>query len=426
MAALWDGTRERFDKVAAVRQRAVGARQQFSITALQRFFQYKNVARMTWVRKRRPILKIGSKFVLVTRREDVLTVLDDPAAFPPPYTTGLAAGFVLGLTGADYDRHHAAVKGLLLPGEHLGLQEEMAEIAAQAVAEADSDEMAVGRELVYPVLLGLVTRYVGIDGPSPDRVLKWSRAIFQDIFLNNRDMSVISDRGDVAVAEFKRIVRRSIAERRTVPVAKRPVDLLTRILAVEKSQQYPEGLTEDEMVDNIIGLAIGWFWHGAKAVLVALDGLLDIPEAFEMATDAARTDDMEQLQRVLWEVLRFRPVQAGLPRRCAHGATLGQGTPYETEIPAGAYMIVGSHSAMWDESVVPDPDRFDATRPAGQYLVFGGGPHHCMGEELMRGQLPAILAPLLMQRRLRRVADGRGRLQWKGPATDDLWVQFSR
>ncbi|MGF9755748.1 cytochrome P450 [Microvirga sp. 0TCS3.31] len=426
MKALGRATGEQVQSEASARQRAVTGRlQQLAITAPQRIFDFRDVSGLSWLRQWRPIVRVGNA-VVVSRREDVLGVLDDTTTFAPPYTTGLASGFVLGLTGEDHRRHHRALEGLLRSGDHQHLRQEMADLATAAVASADPNGMAVGRELVRPVLIDLVARYVGIGQAPPDVLLDWSRAIFQDIFLNNANLSQIHRAGDGAAAEVRHVVERALVERRSVPVRNRPDDLLTRIMAVERAPQGPDGLSHAEIVDTVIGLAIGWFWHATKAAMVAIDGLLDRREALVIATAAARAGDMEQLQRVLWEVLRFRPVQVGLPRTCPDGAILGRGTPYETVVPPHAFVLAGTHSAMWDDSVVPDPARFDVTRSDGQYLVFGSGPHRCMGEALVRGQLPAMVAPLLAVDGLTRAAGRRGRLTWVDASPDELWVQFSR
>ena len=425
-----DGSSERVRTAAVAGARVWQERvQQAAITVPQRVFDHRNVSAMALLRQRRPVLAVGS-VVVVTRREDVLAVLSDADTFPPPYADGLAAGFVLGQRGDDLRRHRAALTSVLRSGDLGALQQRATDLARSSVADADPAGMAVGRELVRPVLLGVVAGYVGITGPRPDRLMHWSREIFQDIFLNNAELPLIRARGDRATRELAALVRVAVDERRRTPAAERRDDLVTRLLALvrtpEQVRRDGEGLTEDEVVDTVIGLAIGWLWHGAKALMLALDGLLDRREALVPATAAARAGDLEQLRRILWEVLRFRPVQVGLPRTCAHGAVLAEGTPYETDVPPGAFVLAGTHAAMWDERVVPDPTRFDPTRAEGQYVVFGHGPHRCLGEDLMRGQLPAILAPLLEVSGLGRAGGRHGRLSWVGPSPDDLWVEFFR
>ncbi|WP_369255274.1 cytochrome P450 [Geodermatophilus amargosae] len=148
--------------------------------------------------------------------------------------------------------------------------------------------------------------------------------------------------------------------------------------------------------------------------MLGVDGLLARPPALELAREAARDGDLEQLRRLLWEVFRFRPVQPRLARRCRAETTLAAGTPRARRVPTGAAVFVGTHSAMWDEAAVPDPEDFDATRAQEQYRVFGGGPHRCPGEQVMGVQLPALLAPLLRSDGLRRVPGPAGRTRWDG------------
>jgi cytochrome P450 len=111
---------------------------------------------------------------------------------------------------------------------------------------------------------------------------------------------------------------------------------------------------------------------------------------------------------------------------CPAETTVAPRTSRATTIPAGSSVLVATHAAMWDRTAVPDPSRFDATRASGQYLIFGHGEHRCLGEGIMREQLPAMLAPLLALDGLDRAEGSNGRLSWVGPAPDDLLVQFWR
>jgi cytochrome P450 len=91
-------------------------------------------------------------------------------------------------------------------------------------------------------------------------------------------------------------------------------------------------------------------------------------------------------------------------------------------VAAGTTVIVGTHSAMWDEDAVPQPNRFDPRRAGSTYLIFGSGVHRCAGEHIMSAQLPSMLAPLLALSGLRRQAGSAGRLHWTGPRPDGLVV----
>ena len=314
-----------------------GTVQQSAITGPQRFFDYRNVSAMTLLRRRRPVARIGSRTVVVTRREDVLAVLEDTETFPTPYIRGLAAGFVLGRTGQEFDRQRVMLSAALRADDLEELEGWASELASTCVANVGAGPLAVGSELVRPVVTGVVNRYLGVRGPDPETLMRWTRAMFQDIFFNNYELSVIQTQGEHAAQQLRASVRAAVDARQRLQVGpggpgEVPDDVLTRLLA-EEGRPHGQAVSQDEIVDNLIGLAIGWLWHGAKAALLAVDGLLDRPEALMAARSAAQTGDREHLRRVLWEVLRFRPVQVGLPRTCAHGAAIGEGTPYETEIP---------------------------------------------------------------------------------------------
>jgi cytochrome P450 len=380
----------------------------------ERLFDRNSVSAMGPLRRRRPIARLG-RTVLVTRWADATAVLADGETFPASYSEGLAGGSVLGQLGG----RRAAVRQLLideLKQEDLeGLERLAAEGAAARVADS-SGRLAVGRELVRPTLLDSVATYVGVESDQPERLVWLARAAFQAIFLNPLGLATVRDEGRLAVALWDQEVRRVL--RRRGDGLEGSDDLATRLLLQHRSGR----LTEQEVVDNLVALAIGWLVHGAKAAMVALDTLLSRPEELSAASGAAQEGDVERLRGILWEVLRFRPVQVGVLRRCEDSAVLAGGAPRETTIRGGDSLLVCTHAAMWDEELRPEPERFDAGTD-GRHLHFGWGEHRCLGEAIMGRQLPAMLMPLLALDTLERAGAG-GKLSWAGFSPDELHVQF--
>jgi cytochrome P450 family 103 len=91
------------------------------------------------------------------------------------------------------------------------------------------------------------------------------------------------------------------------------------------------------------------------------------------------------------EAMRYEPSVGSIPRF----------TVEEIEVdgylvPRNAILSVSTLSAMRDESLYADPDRFDMTRAdhPRRHLVFGGGVHRCLGESLAKAELEEGLAAI--------------------------------
>ncbi|HEY6933674.1 MAG TPA: cytochrome P450 [Marmoricola sp.] len=67
----------------------------------------------------------------------------------------------------------------------------------------------------------------------------------------------------------------------------------------------------------------------------------------------------------------------------------------DQQVRAGDKVVVSFVSANRDETVFDDPDTFDIRRGATNHLVFGHGPHFCLGAHLARVQMRAMFTELL-------------------------------
>lgn len=65
-------------------------------------------------------------------------------------------------------------------------------------------------------------------------------------------------------------------------------------------------------------------------------------------------------------------------------------------VEAGDKVVVYYGAANRDPSAFDEPDRFDITRSPNPHVAFGGGgPHYCLGANLARLEIDAILRELL-------------------------------
>jgi cytochrome P450 len=90
------------------------------------------------------------------------------------------------------------------------------------------------------------------------------------------------------------------------------------------------------------------------------------------------------------EMLRWwTPVMTFRRTATADGELGGQ------RIRAGDKVVVSFASANRDEAVFGEPDRFDIRRQPNPHLVFGHGPHFCLGSHLARTQMRALFEEVL-------------------------------
>jgi cytochrome P450 len=104
-------------------------------------------------------------------------------------------------------------------------------------------------------------------------------------------------------------------------------------------------------------------------------------------------DDERQLNRFIEEHLRNEPPVRALSRMTTREVTVNG-----TTIPAHAHMLLVYGSGNDDETVFPEPRKFDITRQnLGRHVAFGGGPHRCVGLALARMEVKVAAREIARQ-----------------------------
>jgi cytochrome P450 len=127
---------------------------------------------------------------------------------------------------------------------------------------------------------------------------------------------------------------------------------------------------DDRVLINVAGLLLGFLENAVGSMTHLVRQLLLRPEVHRAAVVAAAAPD---------PALRFDPFLKMITRVGAQDHVLAAGTPRETAVPAGTPVLAAVASAMFDETAVPEPDRFRTDRPPRTHLHFGHGPHACVG-----------------------------------------------
>jgi cytochrome P450 len=120
-----------------------------------------------------------------------------------------------------------------------------------------------------------------------------------------------------------------------------------------------------------------------------------MPDALAKAAAAAKADDDDTLAALVFEALRYRPINPMVVRVTKEAYHLAAGEPHATVIPKGTMVFALTASAMFDPRVLEQPEAFQPGRPDYHYLHFATGLHACFGRYISQIQIPQILKPLL-------------------------------
>jgi cytochrome P450 len=374
------------------------------------------------LRDGRPILSMPTA-TLVARFADVEEILHREHVFSvKPYLgrmTGVIGPFVLSqdLTPA-YD-HDISVMRLVARREDLDRVRSIVARHASAIVDeilGRGGPADIVRSLTRGVPLRLAEEYFGFAAEDDARMLGWARACFREFFINILDDPGIRAPAVEAGAEMRARLDTLIAGRRAATGA--PVDdVLGRLIAL-RAAEGGAVLDDEDIRRTLTGLVIGMIETTSQAAVQALIVLLSRPDMLARASAAAADDEDDALAGLVFEALRFSPINPMVVRVAKEDYGLAVGQPCETLIRAGTTVFALTWSAMFDPRVLPAPEEFRPKRPDHHYLHFATGFHACFGRYVSRVQIPEILKPLLRLKGLRPV----GSVVYDGTFPDRLEV----
>lgn len=147
------------------------------------------------------------------------------------------------------------------------------------------------------------------------------------------------------------------------------------------------------------GSALIWTWHllaSHPEVQALVHAELDHALGGRPPT-SADIERLPYLQHVIREVLRMYPPAWSTVRRAHEGCRIG-----DTDIPAGAVVVMSQYVLHRDPRWFDQPDQFQPERwakdgpayPKGAYIPFGMGPRRCIGEGFAWVEITLTIATL--------------------------------
>ncbi len=161
--------------------------------------------------------------------------------------------------------------------------------------------------------------------------------------------------------------------------AERPSGIVGRML--------DGGLTGPEFETMFFLFAVAGNETLRNGIPGGLHCLLEHPDQLDLLR--ARPD---LLNSAVEEMLRFWSPVIHFRRTATRDVTLAG-----HQIQSGEKVVVYHASANRDETVFPEPDRFDVARSPNDHVSFGFGPHFCLGAHLARTQMRAMLRQVLLR-----------------------------
>jgi cytochrome P450 len=332
----------------------------------------------------------GKPIVLITRYDDVLTVMRDAARFstrrPPRRDEGGHQG--LNFYGAPnllfsdppvHTRLRRLVTRAFGPRRIRGLAPAIRSLVVNMIdAVAAKGSFEVMTDLAWPLPMAVIAEMLGVTREFYDDFHRWGVLIITaDRLSSGGSYSKETREASVRLREY---VSGEIEKRRNSQA-----DDLISVLV--RAQEEGDSLTAPEVLAFVLLLLLAGSETTTMLIGNTLQLMVEHPQPFETLRK-----NPGMWTRAIEEILRFEPPVHTVNRYATGDTEVGG-----VEIPQGSLLYVLLAAANFDPTKFPDPERFDITRDPNDHVAFGEGIHFCLGAGLSRLE-GEILFPYLFER----------------------------
>lgn len=331
---------------------------------------------------------LGRPVVTLFKYQDVMGVLRDAKT----YTSGLLSeglGQFLGrfmLTAMDGDQHKTARNLLARAFTPAVLAESQAAMKPIARAAIGSLAGAKRAELVASVLLPLPIRliyeFMGFP-PEEARMREFAARAMRILVGPQRDPEKMRVSVEVALSAAREIYDDTIAiVRQRRAAGSIGNDLIGYLLRASFEGRTLSDGEITEFIRQLLPAAAETTTRSFGSMLVAL---LQRP-----ALLARVREDRSLITKMINEGMRWETASQFLARLCVRDVEIRG-----VKIPAGTALSLASGSANRDEEIFENADEFDIDRTPRAHVGFGFGAHLCLGMQIAKIEMEAILNSLL-------------------------------
>ncbi|WAS95389.1 cytochrome P450 [Nannocystis punicea] len=322
---------------------------------------------------------------LVSRHDDIMTILRDPARFssqgfravwePPWLGYNPLARSILAMDGPAHTRLRALASRSLGPRAVARLEPAIRARCERLLAGIDGDVELVAA-YAAPLPAFVIADLLGLDESLGARFKRWA-----DDFLSVTPEPLDADhpaRVRTTIAELSAYLTAVIADRRRAPVDDTVSDLV-------RAEVDGQRLGDGEILEFMVAILLGGLETTTHLIATSALFLAARPDLWSRLRA-----DPAAIPAFVEEMLRFDGPTQSLPRFTTCDVDLAGVT-----IPAGSLVLALLGSACRDERRFVDPDRFDIDRGSSAGLNFGHGVHFCLGAALARMEAQIALDALV-------------------------------
>jgi len=340
---------------------------------------------------------------VVTRYHDVVSVLRNPTAFSNvgTMTAHIAIAeparrvlgderselrnFLANLDSPEHDRLRSAIARAFTPKAVASLEpiameaaERLATELAHTSSAAASTDFASTFAAPFPI--DVVGAFIGVPSADRAKVMAWVTAWFQLYRYQLTEAEQLACAENVVA--YTTYVHDLIAAHRAAP----PDDTNVIGALVTGIADGELEITDDELADLVANLIVGGIHTTSSALVAVMVRLLSTEGAWQELVERP-----ELIPSAIEECLRLEGIAIG-GARFARTDTSVAGQPVCT----GQLVRPISRAADLDGEVFEDPLRYRPDRPnVRRHLVFGHGPHVCIGAPLARLELGCAVRALV-------------------------------